>query len=68
MKKTHLALANLFLLAHAASAHPSGHDGGILKTAQHVATEPDHLLMILAAIIIVALVYGSTRMILKKRK
>lgn len=68
MKKTYLALASLLLFSSAASAHSTGHDGNLAETAQHVATEPDHLLMILAAVAIVAVVYFGTRMVLQKRK
>ncbi len=33
-------------LATTAHAHSSGHDEGLLQTAFHIVTEPDHLLLL----------------------
>jgi len=42
--KSFLVLFITLVSASSLSAHPTGHEGGVLETARHFVTHPDHLL------------------------
>lgn len=54
MKTATSFLAPLLLLAQAAQAHPTGHDGGFFENVSHFLTQPDHLVGIAVALCAIA--------------
>lgn len=43
MKPFGVLFSGLFVLTASLSAHPTGHEGGLLDTARHFLLEADHL-------------------------
>lgn len=52
MKPVIALLFALFVGISSVSAHPTGHEGGILETAKHLISQPDHLLGWSAALLL----------------
>ena len=59
MKQITAASSALLLSALAATAHPSGHEGGVFETVKHLLSEPNHLLPIGFGIVIALVVLGK---------
>lgn len=54
MKRPLLLISASLALFSTAQAHSTGHEGGFIETARHFLTQPDHLLIIVAAVALVA--------------
>ena len=56
--KSILQFSLLMCIATVAQAHTGTHEPGLLKSLWHLATEPDHLLLLLLVVMPVALFMG----------
>ncbi|HAV14483.1 MAG TPA: hypothetical protein DCX06_13480 [Opitutae bacterium] len=68
MKKTLLSIASVITLSQAASAHSSGHHEGFVETAQHLISQPDHLVMLGLAVLLSGLIFVGAHALSKKTK
>ncbi|MGJ8638710.1 MAG: hypothetical protein ACSHYA_04895 [Opitutaceae bacterium] len=68
MKTSLLTLASLITLSHVASAHSSGHDEGLVQTALHIVSQPNHLVMLGLAALVGGLLFVGARALSSKTK
>jgi hydrogenase/urease accessory protein HupE len=61
MKKLMIALATLAATAGAAQAHVGDHALSIMQSLFHLLTEPDHLAMMIGAVVISVLLFLKFR-------
>lgn len=56
MKQLLTTVSACLAFVASAQAHPTGHQGGFFETARHFLSEPDHILMLVSALALVAVV------------
>ncbi|MGC6423670.1 MAG: hypothetical protein ACON4O_01640 [Lentimonas sp.] len=66
MKKTLSTIAALLTVHQIASAHPSGHNEGLLETVLHFFSQPDHIFETLAGPLFIAVIIGAVVSIVRK--